>query len=108
MMRANVAQGDLGVGPALDGGGKGGAGEPKVVHASEVLIEVRSGWLRRPRGRYVGMGSWAGLYRSDSAGGARYYHRDAFAMPPLARYPAPAGVHQIKHEGFRGIARPHR
>jgi hypothetical protein len=32
------------------------------------------------------------------------------ALPPLARYPAPAGIHEIKHEGFRGIAskQPHR
>jgi hypothetical protein len=39
MMRA-PAQGDLGAGPAFDGGGEGGAGEEKVVHAGEVFVEV--------------------------------------------------------------------
>ena len=38
-----VAQRDLGVGPVLDRGGEGGAGEEEVRHAGEVLVKVRPG-----------------------------------------------------------------
>src|SRR5262245_63611805 len=38
-----VAERDLRSRPALDGGGEGGARQQQVVHAGEVLVEVRAG-----------------------------------------------------------------
>ena len=38
-----VAQGDFGPRPAFDRCREGGAGEEEVVHAGQVLVEVRAG-----------------------------------------------------------------
>ena len=38
-----AAQGDFGAGPAIECCREGGAGEEEVVHACQVLVEVRAG-----------------------------------------------------------------